>query len=151
VDTVTLWEPGTTTALAEGIGFAVIDLQSPIHDSNLGDSAQSMVEVIAGKEDIIAGQRDMLRKFFAAENEAYAWIHAATIEELAQTVAPLVGETNMPILKQALKRTLPGVPKTAVVDEKVYAATMSQMVESGLFKEAQPFARAVDNVFGDAR
>jgi NitT/TauT family transport system substrate-binding protein len=151
VDAVTLWEPGITMALAEGMGHAVIDLQSPINDSKPGDSAQSMVEVIAAKDDLIAGQPDMLRRFFAAENEAYAWIHAAPIDELAQTVAPIVGESNMAILRQSLKRTLPGVPKIALVDEKVYTATMSQMVESGLFKEAQPFARAVDNAFGDAR
>jgi NitT/TauT family transport system substrate-binding protein len=151
VDTVTLWEPGTTMALADGIGYPVIDLQDPIQNGRHEESAQSMVEVIAAKEDLIAGQRDMLRKFFAAQNEAYAWIHATPIEEVAQIVAPIIGDTNMAILQQSLKRNLPGVPTSALVDEKVYTATMGRMVDSGLFKEAQPFGRAVDNAFGDAR
>lgn len=151
VDTVTLWEPGTTMALAENIGYSVIDLQDPIQHQQFMESPQSLVEVIAAKEDFIAGKRDALKKFFAAQNEAYAWIHSVSIEELAQTVAPVVGQANMDILQKALKRMVPGVPKMALVDEKMFTATMKKMVDAGLFKEAQPFARAVDNSFGDVR
>jgi NitT/TauT family transport system substrate-binding protein len=151
VDTVTLWEPGTTMALEEGVGYSVIDLQNPVQHEQFIGSSESLVEVIAAQEDFIAGHRDTLRKFFAAQNEAYAWIHQAPIEEVAQTVAPLVGNPNMEILQKALKRMIPGVPKTALVDEKMYTATMKRMVDTGLFTHAQPFAKAVDNSFGDAR
>lgn len=151
VDTVTLWEPGTTIALSENHGYSIIDLQDPIQHRQFMDAPQSLVEVIAAKEDLISKQPALLRKFFAAQNEAYAWIHSASMEELAQTVAPVVGESNMEILKRSLQRMLPGVPKTAIVDEKIYTATMAKMVDSGLFKEAQPFARAVDNSFGDTK
>jgi NitT/TauT family transport system substrate-binding protein len=151
VDTVTLWEPGTTMALNEGLGYSVIDLVDQSQHREFMGSGQSLVEVIAARDEVISGKRDTLRKFFAAQNEAYAWIHQASIDEVAQIVAPIVAESNATVLQQALKRMLPGVPKTAKVDEQVYTATMAKMVETGLFKEAQPFARAVDNTFGDAR
>jgi NitT/TauT family transport system substrate-binding protein len=151
VDTVTLWEPGTTIALSEGVGYSILDLQDPIQHKQFMNSTESLVEVIAAKEDFIAGKRDALRKFFAAQNESYAWIHSAPVEEVARTVAPIVGQQNMEVLIKSLKRMIPGVPKTALVDEKIYTATMAKMVSAGLFKDAQPFAKAVDNTFGDTR
>jgi ABC-type nitrate/sulfonate/bicarbonate transport system substrate-binding protein len=151
VDAVTLWDPGTTIALNENLGYSVIDLVDPAQHRQIMHSDQSMVEVIAAKEDMISGQRDKLRKFFAALNEANAWIHGASVEEVAQTVGPLVGESNMGILVQSLKRALPGVPKIAVVDEKTFNETMTEMVETGLFKEKMAFARAVDNSLSDSR
>jgi NitT/TauT family transport system substrate-binding protein len=151
VDAVTLWDPGTTIALNENLGYSVIDLVDPAQHRQIMHSDQSMVEVIAAKEDMISGQRDKLRKFFAALNEANAWIHSASVEEVAQAVGPLVGESNMGILVLSLKRALPGVPKIAVVDEKTFDATMTEMVETGLFKEKMAFARAVDNSLSDSR
>jgi NitT/TauT family transport system substrate-binding protein len=151
VDAVTLWEPGTTMALSEGLGYSVIDLQSPTRDQQSMNSTQSLVEVMAAKEDFIARKRDVLRPFFAAQNEAHAWIQGASLEEVAQAVAPFVGNTDMEILLKSLKRTVPGVPRTVMVEEQVFTATMNRMVDSGLFKEAQPFARAVDNSFGAVR
>jgi NitT/TauT family transport system substrate-binding protein len=151
VDTVTLWEPGTTMALSEGVGYSVIDLLNPKEHEQFIGSAESLVEVIAAQEDFINGKRETLRKFFDAQNEAYAWIHKAPIEEVAKTVAPLVGNPDMAVLQKALKRMIPGVPKTAKVDEKMYNATMKRMVDGGLFKEARPFDKAVDNSVSAAR
>ncbi|MGP0088640.1 MAG: ABC transporter substrate-binding protein [Xanthobacteraceae bacterium] len=148
VDAVTLWDPGTTMALSEGVGYSVIDLQNPTQHQQFIDSPQSLVEVIAAKEDFVAGKPDVLRRFFAAQNEAYAWIHAVSLEEVAQAVAPIVGQADVEILRRSLERIVPGVPRTATVDEQVFTATMNRMIDSGLFKEAQPFARAVDNSFG---
>ena len=70
------------------------------------------------------------------------------MEEIAKAVAPIVGESNMEVLVASLKRNLPGVPKIATVDEKVFTTTMARMVETGLFKEAMPFAKSVDNRYG---
>lgn len=151
VDTVTLWEPGTTMALEEGVGYSVIDLLNPSQHQQIVGSAESLVEVIAAQESFISSNRDTLRKFFEAQNEAYAWIHSAPVEEVAQAVASVVGNPDMEILKKALKRMIPGVPKTAAVDEKVYTSTMERMVSHGLFKESQPFAKAVDNSVNGAR
>lgn len=148
VDTVTLWEPGITMALAENAGYSVVDLVDPAQHLEYVKSAESMVEVILAKEDLITGQPEKMRKFFAAQNEAYAWIHSTSMEEVAKAVAPIVGESNMAVLVPSLKRNLPGVPKIATVDEKTYTATMTRMVETGLFKEAMPFAKSVDNRFG---
>jgi ABC-type nitrate/sulfonate/bicarbonate transport system substrate-binding protein len=151
VDTVTLWDPGTTIALNQNIGYSVIDLVDPAQHRQIMHSDQSMVEVIAAKEDMIGAQRDKLRKFFAALNESNTWIHGASAEDVAQLVGPLVGESDMPILVASLKRALPGVPKVATVDEKMFNATMAEMVETGLFKEKMPFARSVDNSLSDSR
>ena len=151
VDTVTLWDPGTTIALNQNIGYSVIDLVDPAQHRQIMHSDQSMVEVIAAKEDMISAQRDKLRKFFAALNESNTWIHGASAEDVAQLVGPLVGESDMPILVASLKRALPGVPKVATVDEAMFNATMSEMVETGLFKEKMPFARSVDNSLSDSR
>ena len=100
---------------------------------------------------MISGQRDKLRKFFAALNESNTWIHGASAEDVAQLVGPLVGKSDMPILVASLKRALPGVPKVATVDEAMFNATMAEMVETGLFKEKMPFARSVDNSLSDSR
>jgi NitT/TauT family transport system substrate-binding protein len=151
VDAVTLWDPGTTMALSQNIGYSVIDLVDPAQHRQIMHSDQSMVEVIAAKEDTISSQRDKLRKFFAALNEANTWLHEAKVEEVAQAVGPLVGESDVPILVASLKRALPGVPKIAVVDEKMFNGTMSEMVETGLFKEKMPFARSVDNSLSGSR
>ena len=148
VDTVTLWEPGITMALAENAGYSVIDLVDPAQHQKYMKSAESMVEVILAKEDLINGQPEKMKKFFAAQNEAYDWIHKTPVEEVAQAVAPIVGESNMTVLAEALKRNLPGVPKIATVDEKTYTSTLARMVDTGLFKEAIPFAKAVDNRYG---
>ena len=94
VDTVTLWDPGTTIALNENTGYSVIDLVDPAQHRQIMHSDQSMVEVIAAREDMISAQRDKLRKFFAALNEANTWIHGASVEEVAQVVGPLVGEVE---------------------------------------------------------
>ena len=60
-------------------------------------------------------------------------------------------KSDMPILVASLKRALPGVPKVATVDEKMFNATMAEMVETGLFKEKMPFARSVDNSLSNSR
>jgi NitT/TauT family transport system substrate-binding protein len=148
VDTVTLWEPGITMALAENAGYSVIDLVDPAQHQTYMNAAESMVEVILAKEDLVTGQPEKMKKFFAAQNEAFAWIHSTPMEEVAQAVAPIVGESNMAVLVPSLKRNLPGIPKIATVDEKVFTATMTRMVDTGLFKEAMPFAKSVDNRFG---
>jgi NitT/TauT family transport system substrate-binding protein len=151
VDTVTLWDPGTTIALNQKLGYAVIDLVDPAQHRQIMHSDRSMVEVIAAKEDTISGQREKLSKFFAALNEADAWLQTAKVEDVAKLVGPLVGESDMPILVASLKRALPGVPKTAEVDEKMFNGTMSEMVETGLFKDKMPFARSVDNSLSTSR
>jgi NitT/TauT family transport system substrate-binding protein len=148
VDTVTLWEPGITMALAENAGYSVIDLVDPAQHQKYLNSAESMVEVILASEDLIAKQPEKMRKFFAAQNEAYAWIHSTPMEEVAKAVAPIVGESNMAVLVPSLQRNLAGVPKIATVDEKVFTTTVARMVDTGLFKEAMPFAKSVDNQFG---
>jgi len=148
VDTVTLWEPGITMALAENAGYSVIDLVDPVQHQKYMNAAESMVEVILAKEDLVTGQSEKMKKFFAAQNEAFTYIHSTPMEEIAKAVAPIVGESNMDVLVSSLKRNLPGVPKIATVDEKVFTSTMIRMVETGLFKEAMPFAKSVDNRYG---
>jgi NitT/TauT family transport system substrate-binding protein len=148
VDTVTLWEPGITMALAENAGYSVVDLVDPAQHQQYVKSAESMVEVILAKEDIITGQPEKMRKLFAALNESYAWIHNTPVDEVAKAVAPIVGEANLKVLADALKRNLPVVPKIATVDEKMFTSTMARMVDTGLFKEAMPFAKSVDNRYG---
>ncbi len=148
VDTVTLWEPGITMALAEKAGYSVIDLVDPAQHQKYMNAAESMVEVILAKEDLVTGQSEKMKKFFAAQNEAFAYIHSTPMEEIAKAVAPIVGESNMDVLVTSLKRNLPGVPKIATVDEQVFNSTMKRMVETGLYKEAMPFAKSVDNRYG---
>ncbi len=151
VDTVALWEPGTTMALNDKVGYSVIDLVDPAQHLQFVNSARSMVEVIMANEDFIAGQADKLRRFFAAENEAYAWIHNTPMEEVAQAVAPILGGNDISVLVTALKRNLPGVPEIATVDETTFNQTMARMVDAGLFKETRPFAQSVDNTYGNVR
>jgi NitT/TauT family transport system substrate-binding protein len=148
VDTVTLWEPGITLALAENAGYSIIDLVDPAQHQKYMNAAESMVEVILAKEDLVTGQPEKMKKFFAAQNEAFAYIHSTPMEEIAKAVAPIVGESNMDVLVASLKRNLPGVPKIATVDEQVFNSTMKRMVETGLYKEAMPFAKSVDNRYG---
>jgi NitT/TauT family transport system substrate-binding protein len=151
VDTVTLWEPGTTMALKENAGYAVVDLLDPAQHQKYVSSPHSMVEVILAKEDLIKTKKDMLRKFFAAQNEAYDWLHKTPMEEVAKAVAPIVGESNMDVLVAALKRNLGGVPTVATVDEATFNVTMKNLVETGIFKEPIPFSKSVDNSFAASR
>jgi len=151
VDTVTLWEPGTTMALKEKAGYAVVDLLDPAQHQKYVSSPHSMVEVILAKEDLLNTKKDMLRKFFAAQNEAYDWLHKTPMEEVAKAVAPIVGESNMDVLVDALKRNLGGVPTVATVDEATFNVTMKNLVETGVFKEAMPFSKSVDNSFAASR
>jgi len=151
VDTVTLWEPGTTLALKENAGYAIVDLLDPAQHQKYISSPHSMVEVILANEDLINTKKDMLRKFFAAQNEAYDWLHKTPMEEVAKAVAPIVGESNMDVLVDALKRNLGGVPTVATVDEPTYNVTMKNLIDIGVFKDAIPFAKSVDNSFAASR
>lgn len=148
VDTAVLWEPGIAMAMADNAGYSVIDLVDPAQHQKYMNATESLVEVILANEELIAAQPDKMRKFFAALNEAYAWIHSTPMQEVATVVAPIVGAANMAVLVAALRRNLPGVPKIATVDEKVFTRSMAQMVDMGLFEEAIPFAKSVDNRFG---
>ena len=87
VDTVTLWEPGTTIALKENVGYSIIDLVDPNQHEMYMRAPHSMVEVMLAKEDLLSTKQDMLRKFFAAQNEAYDWLHSTPMEEVAKVVA----------------------------------------------------------------
>ena len=147
VDAVTLWEPGTTTALNEGAGYPIIDLVDPKQHEQFLAARSSLVEVIAVRNDAIAGKGDMLRRFFKAQNEAYAWIHSHSVDELAEAVAPVVGMKNMDILKQALSRTLPGVPTIATVDESLFSRSMKRLVDNGVLEKSLSFSEAVDNTY----
>ena len=80
VDTVTLWEPGITMALAEKAGYSIIDLVDPAQHE-IHARPESMVEVILAKEDWSPAKQDMMHKFFAAQNEAFAWIHSTPMDE----------------------------------------------------------------------
>ena len=151
VDTVTLWEPGTTLALKENAGYSIVDLVDPAQHQQYMRSPHSMVEVLLAKEDLISGQPEKLKKFMAAQNEAYDWLHKTPMEEVAKAVAPILGESNMDILVIALKRNLGGVPTVATVDQATFDNTMKTMVETGLFKEAIPFAKSVDNTYAASR
>jgi hypothetical protein len=93
----------------------------------------------------------MLRNFFAAQNEAYEWLHNTPMEEVAKVVAPVLGDSNMDTLVAALRRNLGGVPTVATVDQSTFDNTMNTMVQTGLFKEALPFAKSVDNTFAASR
>lgn len=151
VDTVTLWEPGITTALKENAGYPIVDLVDPSQHEKYLRSPHSMVEVLLTKEETLNTKQDMLRKFFAAQNEAYAWLHSTPMEEVAKVVAPILGDSNMDTLVPALKRNLGGVPTVATVDQATFDNTMKTMVQTGLFKEALPFAKSVDNSFAASR
>jgi NitT/TauT family transport system substrate-binding protein len=103
------------------------------------------------KEDMLNTKQDVLRKFFAAQNEAYDWLHSTPMEEVAKVVAPILGDSNMDALVPALKRNLGGVPVVATVDQATFDNTMKTMVQTGLFKEALPFAKSVDNTYAASR
>jgi len=151
VDTVTLWEPGTTIALKENVGYSIIDLVDPTQHEMYMRAPHSMVEVMLAKEDLLSTKQDMLRKFFAAQNEAYDWLHSTPMEEVAKVVAPILGDSNMDALVPALKRNLGGVPTVATVDQPTFDNTMNTMVQTGLFKEALPFSKSVDNTYAASR
>jgi NitT/TauT family transport system substrate-binding protein len=151
VDAVTLWEPGTTMALKENAGYSIVDLVDPAQHEKYLRSPHSMVEVILAKEELLSTKQDMLRRFFAAQNEAYDWLHSTPMEEVAKVVAPILGDSNMDTLVPALKRNLGGVPTVATVDQPTFDNTMKTMVQTGLFKEMLPFAKSVDNTFAAAR
>lgn len=150
VDTVTLWEPGTTMALMANDGYSVVDLVDPAQHEKYLRSPHSLVEVILAKEELL-GKQDLLRKFFAAQNEAYDWLHKTPMEEVAKVVAPILGDSNMDALIPALKRNLSGVPTVATVDKATFENSMKTMVQTGLFKEAMPFEKSVDNTFAASR
>ena len=57
VDTVTLWEPGTTMALRRTIGYSVVDLVIR-RARKVSAVAESLVEVIAAKEELLSQERD---------------------------------------------------------------------------------------------
>jgi sulfonate transport system substrate-binding protein len=151
VDTVTLWEPGTTMALQENAGYSIVDLVDPAQHEKYLRSPHSMVEVILAKEELLGTKQEMLRNFFAAQNEAYEWLHNTPMEEVAKVVAPILGDSNMDTLVAALRRNLGGVPTVATVDQSTFDNTMNTMVQTGLFKEALPFAKSVDNTFAASR
>jgi ABC-type nitrate/sulfonate/bicarbonate transport system substrate-binding protein len=151
VDTVTLWEPGTTIALKENAGYSIVDLVDPAQHEKYLHSPHSLVEVILVKEELLSTKQDMLRKFFAAQNEAYDWLHSTPMEEVAKVVAPILGDSNMDALVPALKRNLAGVPAVATVDQATFESSMRTMVQTGLFKEALPFAKSVDNTYAASR
>ncbi len=150
VDTVTLWEPGTTMALMANDGYSVVDLVDPKQHQQYLRSPHSLVEVILAKEELLA-KKDLLRKFFAAQNEAYDWLHKTPMEEVAKVVAPILGDSNMDALVPALKRNLTGVPTAATVDKATFESSMKTMVDIGLFKKAMPFEKSVDNSFAASR
>jgi sulfonate transport system substrate-binding protein len=150
VDTVTLWEPGTTMALMANDGYSVVDLVDPAQHEKYLRSPHSLVEVILAKEELL-GKQDLLRKFFAAQNEAYDWLHKTPMEEVAKVVAPILGDSNMDALIPALKRNLSGVPTVATVDKATFENSMKTMVQTGLFKEGMPFEKSVDNTFAASR
>ena len=151
VDVVTLWEPGTTIALKENAGYSIIDLVDPAQHEKYMRAPHSMVEVILAKEDMLSTKQDVLRRYFAAQNEAYDWLHSTPMEEVAKVVAPILGDSNMETLVPALKRNLGGVPTVATVDQPTFDNTMKTMVQTGLFKEALPFAKSVDNTYAASR
>jgi NitT/TauT family transport system substrate-binding protein len=151
VDTVTLWEPGTTSALNEGVGYPVIDLLDPVQHNEFLAAPTSLVEVIAASDDTITKKADVMRRFFKAQNDSYAWIHSHSVNELAEAVAPVVGMSDMAVLKQALERMLPGVPKVATVDEALFDPTIKRLVDGGVLAKGRPFAEAVDNTFADIK
>jgi sulfonate transport system substrate-binding protein len=151
VDTVTLWEPGTTMALKENAGYSIVDLVDPGQHEKYLRSPHSMVEVILAKDELLSTKQEMLHNFFAAQNEAYEWLHNTPMEEVAKVVAPILGDSNMDTLVPALKRNLGGVPTVATVDQSTFDNTMNTMVQTGLFKEALPFAKSVDNTFAASR
>jgi NitT/TauT family transport system substrate-binding protein len=151
VDTVTLWEPGTTTALKDNAGYSIVDLVDPDQHEKYLRSPHSMVEVILAKDELLSTKQEMLRNFFAAQNEAYEWLHKTPMEEVAKVVAPILGDSNMDTLVAALKRNLGGVPTVATVDQSTFDNTMKTMVQTGLFKEALPFGKSVDNTFAASR
>lgn len=147
VDTVTLWEPGTTMALKERLGYPIIDLLDPVQHKAFLAEPTSLVEVIAARVDTVANKAETMRRFFKAQNESYAWIHSHSVEEVADAVAPLVGVSDMAILKQALQRMIPGVPRIATVDEALFTPSMKRLVDGGVLEESRSFAEAVDNTF----
>jgi ABC-type nitrate/sulfonate/bicarbonate transport system substrate-binding protein len=151
VDTAVTWEPGTSRGLAEGIGYTLIDVQDPRQHREFMGADESLVEVMAALEPFVRNNGDTLRKFFAALNEAYDWLHAQSIDEVARTVAPIAGESNMEALRASVKRALPGVPKTSVVGEHAYTVAAQKLHQGGATREVIPFARAVDNSVAGAR
>ena len=89
-----------------------------------------------------------MSKFFAAQNEAYDWLHKTPMEEVAKMVAPILVDSHMDGLRPALKRISPGVPTVATVDKTTYTTTMKtdgrRPVSS---KRRLPFEKSVDNTF----
>jgi NitT/TauT family transport system substrate-binding protein len=151
VDAVTLWEPGTSTAMNDGAGYPVVDLLDPVQHKQFLDAPTSLVEVIATREDTIKNKADMMRRFFKAQNESYAWIHSHSVDEIAEVIAPLIGVSDMAVLKQALKRDLPGAPPVATVDEALFTTTIKRLVKDGMLEKSRTFAEAVDNSYGSIK
>lgn len=150
VDTVTLWEPGSTMAMMANDGYAIVDLVDPAQHQKYLQSPHSLVEVILAKEEMLA-KKDLMTKFFAAQNEAFDWLHKTPMEEVAKVVAPILGDSNMDALIPALKRNLSGVPTVATVDKATFDSSMKTMVATGIFKETMPFEKSVDNTFAASR
>ena len=73
------------------------------------------------------------------------------MEEVAKVVAPIFGDSDMDALVPALKRKIGGVPTVATVDQPTFDNTMNTMVQTGLFKEALPFSKSVDNTYAASR
>ena len=151
VDAAVTFEPGTTRVLHDRIGYALVDLLDPVQHRQFMGSDESLVEVVAARDEFVKANGDALRRFFAALNESAAWVHSATVDEIARTIAPITEEAPSAALNEAVRRSIPGVPRTAVASEAAYTVAVGALREAGAIKEAIPFERAVDNTFAGAR
>lgn len=151
VDAAVMFEPGTTRVLHDRVGYTLVDLLDPLQHRQFMGSDESLVEVIAARDEFVRANGDALRRFFAALNESAAWIHGAPLDEITRTIAPITEEAPSPALAEAVRRSIPGVPRSAVVTEAAYAVAVRALREADAIKEALPFDRAVDNTFAGTR
>jgi NitT/TauT family transport system substrate-binding protein len=138
VDAAVTWEPGTAQAEDMGIGAPIINALRPEDHQKLFGAPSSIAMTLAVRDDMVEKNPDTIKRAVRALDQAYAWIHAHSPEEVADAIEPLASGVDRKVLVAAVEDTLATMPKSTAISEEAFTKSATVLKEAGVIEEIPP-------------
>src|SRR4051794_30080826 len=138
VDAAVTWQPGTAQVQDTGIGNVLVDVLRPADHRRLLRSPTSLGMTLAVRDELIEKNPEVVQRAVRALNEANAWIRQHSARDLADAIAPLAPGVDRRVLTDAVKASIPMLPRTAAIRGSAFRSSAEVLKDAGVIEDIPP-------------
>jgi NitT/TauT family transport system substrate-binding protein len=138
VDAAVTWQPGTAQVQDTGIGSVLVDVLRPADHQRLLRSPSSLGMTLAVRDELIEKNPEVVQRAVRALNKANAWIRRHSAQEVADAIAPLAPGVDRRVLTDAVKASIPMLPRTAAIRESAFRSSAEVLKDAGVIEDIPP-------------